>query len=189
MPKREDWLVVPPQDCLHARSCAMIAREVSRVVSDVRLTWRGITANARSITSLMGLGFPPSGEPLLVEADGDDAELALEILRALFADFSAYCVTNDFLGISSTVSEETGVVMLRWSWASPPAAASGDVRFTVWAARAGGAFIPVASGLVEQECEAAGETFYIEAERAGRSIATSPRVTVAAREAACSSSK
>ena len=67
---------------LHARASAKFVKAASGFDSDVRVTRDGTTVDARSIMGLLMLGAGP-GSSIEIEADGPDAEEALNVLTAL----------------------------------------------------------------------------------------------------------
>ena len=70
---------------LHARASAKLTQVASGFKSEVWLARDGRRVNAKSIMGVMMLAAG-KGAALTVEADGADAEAALEAIRALFAD-------------------------------------------------------------------------------------------------------
>jgi len=67
---------------LHARASAKFVKAASSFDSEVRVTRDGTTVDARSIMGLLMLGAGP-GSSIEIEADGPDAEEALNVLTAL----------------------------------------------------------------------------------------------------------
>ena len=67
---------------LHARASAKFVKAASGFDSEVRVTRDGTTVDARSIMGLLMLGAGP-GSSIEIEADGPDAEEALNVLTAL----------------------------------------------------------------------------------------------------------
>ena len=53
--------------------------------SDIHLTWASRRANAKSILEMLTMAVPPGAE-LTIEADGADAETALDALEKLIRD-------------------------------------------------------------------------------------------------------
>jgi len=70
---------------LHARASAKLTQVASGFQSEVWLTRNGRRVNAKSIMGVMMLAAG-KGAAVTVEADGADAEAALEAIRALIAD-------------------------------------------------------------------------------------------------------
>ena len=68
---------------LHARPSASIVRALKPFSSEVAITYRRKTANARSVLGLLMLGVP-CGSSVLVKAWGSDAESALKAVEELF---------------------------------------------------------------------------------------------------------
>jgi phosphocarrier protein FPr len=77
-----DPVVVPNPTGLHARPAAVLAAAARRFRSDVRLRRDGDEANAKSVTSLMGMEIL-QGHRVSVVASGPDAEEALAALVGL----------------------------------------------------------------------------------------------------------
>jgi phosphocarrier protein len=69
---------------LHARPAAKVAQTASRFTAEVRLRYGDLMANAKSILGVMALAVR-CGDVLTLEADGPDAQAALEALAELFA--------------------------------------------------------------------------------------------------------
>lgn len=67
---------------LHARASAKFVKAASGFESEVKVTRDGTTVDARSIMGLLMLGAGP-GCSIEIEAEGPDAEAALEALTAL----------------------------------------------------------------------------------------------------------
>jgi multiphosphoryl transfer protein len=73
---------------LHARPAALLAREAGRFVAEVAVVLGEHRANARSPVSVMALGVR-LGDEIDIEARGDDASDALDVLAALLAKVEA----------------------------------------------------------------------------------------------------
>lgn len=67
---------------LHARASAKFVKAASSFESEVKVTRDGTTVDARSIMGLLMLGAGP-GSAIEIEAEGPDAEQAVEALAAL----------------------------------------------------------------------------------------------------------
>ncbi len=67
---------------LHARASAKFVKAASAFDSRIKVTKDGTTVDARSIMGLLMLGAGP-GAAIEIEAEGADAEAALETLAAL----------------------------------------------------------------------------------------------------------
>ena len=67
---------------LHMRPAGRIMETAKRYQSDIRLVWEGRSANAKSILDMLTMALPPGAE-LAIEADGPDAETALDALEQL----------------------------------------------------------------------------------------------------------
>jgi phosphocarrier protein len=70
---------------LHARASAKLTQLASGFKSEVWLSRNGRRVNAKSIMGVMMLAAG-KGTTIRVEAEGQDAEAALEAIRALIAD-------------------------------------------------------------------------------------------------------
>jgi len=70
---------------LHARASAKFVKLASTFDAEVRVTRDGQTVDARSIMGLMMLAAGP-GCDVELEAEGPDAEAAVEALAALIAE-------------------------------------------------------------------------------------------------------
>jgi len=81
-------VVVKAEHGLHIRPCTMVAKLATQFGCRVRLISNGKQADAKSILDLMTLAAGP-GTELDLEAEGPDAETALDQLAALFdSDFA-----------------------------------------------------------------------------------------------------
>jgi len=69
---------------LHFRAAALVVRTVSEFSSNVTISNGDTTADARSVLDLMTLAAA-RGTPVVVEAEGSDAEAAVEALGRLIA--------------------------------------------------------------------------------------------------------
>ena len=70
---------------LHARPAAKLVDCAARFTSEIRLTHREQTIDAKSIMSVLMLAAP-CGAVLEVTANGDDEQAALETLETLFSN-------------------------------------------------------------------------------------------------------
>jgi phosphotransferase system HPr (HPr) family protein len=75
--------VVLPED-LHARPAGALVRAVAGFGSTVEVLFDGKRANARSVLAIMGLNAT-AGSTLLVRAQGEDAEEALDAVISVLA--------------------------------------------------------------------------------------------------------
>jgi phosphocarrier protein FPr len=75
-----DAILVPNPTGLHARPAAVLANVSKSFQSEIKLQLGDRTANARSITAIMGLEVG-RGDKLVVVAKGPDAKQAVEKLR------------------------------------------------------------------------------------------------------------
>jgi phosphocarrier protein HPr len=77
-------VVIPNKKGLHARASAQFVRCAAGFEAAVRVTREGHTVGGTSIMGLMMLAAG-QGHTILIEADGPDAQAALEALIALVA--------------------------------------------------------------------------------------------------------
>lgn len=80
-----DAVLVPNPTGLHARPAATLAALAKEFASDIRLRRGDDSANARSITGLMGLAVE-RGEKVVVTAHGPDADEAVEAVAQAIRD-------------------------------------------------------------------------------------------------------
>ncbi|MEA4909730.1 MAG: HPr family phosphocarrier protein [Chloroflexi bacterium] len=67
---------------LHARPAALFVQTASKFKSDIKVTNNDRTANAKSILGILTLGVHQNCN-IKVEANGEDADLALTALKQL----------------------------------------------------------------------------------------------------------
>jgi phosphocarrier protein HPr len=77
-------LAIANKEGLHARPASMIMQCACEFEADVHLVVENERVNAKSIMSLISVNAM-YGSQVLVEADGDDEQEALDALEALFA--------------------------------------------------------------------------------------------------------
>lgn len=70
---------------LHARAAARFVNEACAFDADISLERAGQTVNGKSIMGVMMLAASP-GTELVIHAEGDDAEAALDALETLIAN-------------------------------------------------------------------------------------------------------
>lgn len=80
----EREVVVVPEAGLHARPAAMFVKEAKRYNSDIVVVKDGTEANAKSSLKLMTLGAK-HGDKLIIRADGEDENDAVEALVAVIS--------------------------------------------------------------------------------------------------------
>jgi phosphocarrier protein FPr len=80
-----DAILIPNKTGLHARPAAVLASVAKSFQSDIKLQLNDRTANARSITAIMGLEAS-RGDKLVVVAKGADAKEAVAKLSKLIAE-------------------------------------------------------------------------------------------------------
>ena len=67
---------------LHMRPAGRIMETACKFKSDIRLSWSDRSANAKSILEMLSLAAPPGAE-LVIEAQGADAEAAVNAIESL----------------------------------------------------------------------------------------------------------
>jgi phosphocarrier protein HPr len=70
---------------LHARPSAQLTQTASRFAAEIHISRNGRRVNAKSIMGVMMLAAG-QGSSVTVEAEGEDAEQALEAIGRLIAD-------------------------------------------------------------------------------------------------------
>ncbi len=70
---------------LHARPSAQLTQTASRFAADIHISRNGRRVNAKSIMGVMMLAAG-QGSSVTVEAEGEDAEQALQAIGQLIAD-------------------------------------------------------------------------------------------------------
>ncbi len=70
---------------LHARPAAMFVKIANQYKSNIQVVNGAKSANAKSILSVLTLGAGQDAE-IIIRADGEDSEAALQALRDLVAD-------------------------------------------------------------------------------------------------------
>jgi phosphotransferase system HPr (HPr) family protein len=78
-----DRFVLTNRQGLHMRPCGALAAAAGRFKSKVTVSRPGRDVDGKSILDLMTLGAP-QGTELTVEAEGPDAQDALDAIRAVF---------------------------------------------------------------------------------------------------------
>lgn len=79
----ETLVTLLTEDGLHARPAGLLVKVAGQYQSKVELSANGMTKNAKSIMSLMSMGLK-GGEEILLKADGDDANQAVDAIKKLF---------------------------------------------------------------------------------------------------------
>ncbi|MFZ3071578.1 MAG: HPr family phosphocarrier protein [Anaerolineaceae bacterium] len=69
---------------LHARPAAVFVQEANKFKSSIRISKDGKEVNGKSILGLLTLGIN-RGSIIHVSAEGEDADLAIEAIKALHA--------------------------------------------------------------------------------------------------------
>jgi phosphotransferase system HPr (HPr) family protein len=80
----EKEVTVVPKEGLHARPAAKFVKTAKGYNSDIKVIKGDTEANAKSSLNLMTLGAT-QGDKLLIRADGEDAEAAVEALAELIS--------------------------------------------------------------------------------------------------------
>jgi phosphocarrier protein HPr len=75
----EKSVAVAPEEGLHARPAAEFVKKAKQFTSDIKVTKDDQEANAKSSMKLMTLGAK-KGDEIVIRAEGDDAEEAVEAL-------------------------------------------------------------------------------------------------------------
>jgi phosphocarrier protein HPr len=77
-------VVIVNVEGLHARPALLISKEATKYQSRIQIICRSERVDARSALDMLTLGAMP-GTELVIEAEGEDAEQAVEMLAALVA--------------------------------------------------------------------------------------------------------
>ena len=83
----ETQVALPANVDLHARPAADFVRTAMRFESQVFVEANGRTANAKSLLAILALGAK-RGTTLLLSADGDDANAALDALAGCVVELT-----------------------------------------------------------------------------------------------------
>jgi len=78
-------IVVNHKVGLHARPAAVFVKAANKFTSDIQVTKEDRTINAKSILSVLTLGVN-QGTEITINAEGEDADAALQELVALIED-------------------------------------------------------------------------------------------------------
>lgn len=79
----ETKVILLTEDGLHARPAGLLVKVAGQFQAKVEISANGQTKNAKSIMGLMSMGLK-GGEELLLKADGDDAQAAVDSIKKLF---------------------------------------------------------------------------------------------------------
>ncbi len=82
MPKVEKEVIIKNPHGLHARPAAIFVQTASKYNSEISITKDGEKVNGKSIMGILMLAAH-KGSKVIISADGDDAEAALEELIGL----------------------------------------------------------------------------------------------------------
>jgi phosphotransferase system HPr (HPr) family protein len=69
---------------LHARPAANLVNVAKQYKADIKLLYKGIEANAKSVVSVMGLDVS-KGDQIQIKADGVDSDAAIKAVTAIIA--------------------------------------------------------------------------------------------------------
>ncbi|WP_081986604.1 MULTISPECIES: HPr family phosphocarrier protein [Chitinibacter] len=69
---------------LHARPAANVVNVAKQYQSDIKLVFKSIEANAKSVVSVMGLDVS-LGDKIQIKADGPDAQAAISALTQVIS--------------------------------------------------------------------------------------------------------
>ena len=67
---------------LHARPAALFVQTATKFQCEIRVKNQGKLVNAKSILSVLSMGVK-AGEEIIIDAEGADADLALQTLQGL----------------------------------------------------------------------------------------------------------
>ena len=87
MSKTEATVTITHSYGLHLRAAGTLAQKASSFESEITLTMNTLTANAKSIMSVLALAAP-KGATLTIQAEGEDCQEAVRSLKML--------IDNDF---------------------------------------------------------------------------------------------
>jgi phosphocarrier protein HPr len=85
MSKAETTVTITHSYGLHLRAAGTLAQKASSFESEITLTMNTLTANAKSIMSVLALAAP-KGATLTIQAEGNDSEEAVNSLKSLIDD-------------------------------------------------------------------------------------------------------
>ena len=80
----EESIVVAPEQGLHARPAAEFVKKAKQFNAEITVTKDDQEANAKSSLKIMTLGAK-KGDEIVIRAEGDDAEEAVEALVELIS--------------------------------------------------------------------------------------------------------
>lgn len=83
----EKKVVIKNKTGLHARPAALFVQKAGQFSSDVSITLGDKEVNAKSIMGVMSLGAG-LGSEILIKAEGEDAQQAVDTLAEIIASFS-----------------------------------------------------------------------------------------------------
>lgn len=82
--KATRWVTVANHTGLHIRPISLVAKVANQFRARIEVVKDRQRANAKSVLEMLSLGGQP-GEEFLLEAEGEDAEAAVDTLARLFA--------------------------------------------------------------------------------------------------------
>jgi len=72
---------------LHARPASLLVKESNKFSSDIKITKGNTEYNAKSIMAILSMGAS-KGDKIVITANGDDAEIAINALSELVSKFN-----------------------------------------------------------------------------------------------------
>ncbi len=81
----ERTVTIGSKSGLHARPAAVFVKNAKGFQSQITLSKNDKTVNGKSLLSILTLGAG-QGDPVVLKADGDDAESAIDKLASLLED-------------------------------------------------------------------------------------------------------
>ena len=84
MPKVQKEIIIKNPQGLHARPAAIFVQTAAKYNADISITKEGEKVNGKSIMGILMLAAE-RGSKVIVEADGEDAEKAIEDLEGFLS--------------------------------------------------------------------------------------------------------
>ena len=75
-------VMITNQSGLHARPASEFSRQSAKFKSNIYIEHKGKSVNAKSIIGLLSAGIP-CGSKIIISAEGEDEQQAVELLEAL----------------------------------------------------------------------------------------------------------
>ncbi|MFS0559587.1 phosphocarrier protein HPr [Terribacillus sp. 179-K 1B1 HS] len=79
---QEKTFTITSETGIHARPATLLVNKASQFNSEIELTYKEKKVNLKSIMGVMSLGVP-QGAQVVITADGNDEEAALEGIREI----------------------------------------------------------------------------------------------------------